>query len=127
MGLEGTLQTLHLPNLIQLHCNQQHTAMVRLVRNEREAWLAFDQGDLVYANTGALTDEEAVYDLLGWEEREFRVGQIETIHPANITAPWSVLLVDRLQRAARASAALCSLVFKRFLKRAKQKMSFGKP
>ncbi len=98
MSLEGTLQILSLPNLIQLHCNQQQTVMVRLVRPEREGWLAFDKGDLVYASLGALTGEEAVYELLGWEEGEFHVSEVDAVPSPNIATPWSVLLLEGLQR-----------------------------
>lgn len=115
MSLDGTLQLLSLPNLIQLHCNQQQTVLVRLVHPPHEGLLAFAKGELIYASLGTLTGEEALYEVLGWDEGEFHVSEVDAVPAPNITTPWGVLLLDGLQkvdeaRAARQSALQALLV-----------------
>lgn len=105
MSLDGTLQLLSLPNLIQLHCNQQQTVLVRLVNPPRDGLLAFAKGELIYASLGPLTGEEAVYELLGWDEGEFHVSEVDIVPLPNIKTPWSVLLLEGLQRVDEAHAA----------------------
>jgi predicted regulator of Ras-like GTPase activity (Roadblock/LC7/MglB family) len=105
MSLDGTLQLLSLPNLIQLHCNQQQTVLVRLVRPPREGLLAFAKGELIYASLGALTGEEALYELLGWDEGEFHVSEVDSVPEPNISTPWSVLLLEGLRQVDEARAA----------------------
>ncbi len=105
MSLDGTLQLLSLPNLIQLHCNQQQTVLVRLVHPPHEGLLALAKGELIYASLGTLTGEEALYEMLGWDQGEFHVGEVEIVPTPNITAPWSTLLLDGLHRVDEARAA----------------------
>ncbi len=105
MSLDGTLQLLSLPNLIQLYCNQQQTVLVRLVHPPREGLLAFAKGELIYASLGTLTGEEALYELLGWDQGEFHVSAVDAAPAPNITTPWSVLLLDGLRQVDEARAA----------------------
>lgn len=105
MALDGTLATLSLPNLIQLHCTQSKPAYVRLVRHGHEGILAFDHGELTYASIGALTGEEAVLELLSWEDGEFHATDaVEALPTPNVTTPWSMLLLDGLQKIDEARA-----------------------
>jgi hypothetical protein len=73
--------------------------------------MAFASGELVHASLGSLAGEDAVYELLTWEDGEFHVDDSVTNVPAqNINTPWSMLLLDMLHRidevrAERDSAA----------------------
>lgn len=99
MALDGTLKTLSLPNLIQLHCTQQQRARIRLVQNQREGLLTIANGELIYASVGARTGDEAVYELLAWEDGEFHVSdEVEGLPPRNVQTPWGMLLLDALHR-----------------------------
>lgn len=124
MALDGTLDTLSLPNLIQLHCTQQQNALVRLVRPGCEGVLAFSNGELIHASVGNLTGEDAVYELLAWEDGEFHVSDVSVAFPpANVQTPWSMLVLDALrqideQRAAREAAG------EAFLKEGKARQEF---
>ncbi len=110
MGLDGTLQLLSLPNLIQLHINQQQTVLVRLVHPPSEGLLAFVKGELTYASLGTLAGEEALYQMLGWDDGEFHVSEVEVVPAPNLNTPWSVLLMDGLHRADEARAARQSVL-----------------
>jgi hypothetical protein len=97
MPLSGTLRDLSLPSLIQLQCGEQRPAQVHLIRRGREAILGFANGELVHARVGSRTGEQAVYELVGWDDAEFQVTY--TIDPPeqNISTPWTALLLEGMR------------------------------
>jgi len=104
MPLTGTLRDLSLANLVQVQCSEQHHAQVVLTRGTHKGALVFAEGELIYASADDTAGESAVYELLTWEEGDFRV---ETeAHPIaqNVTTPWSALLIEGLRRADEARA-----------------------
>lgn len=104
MPLSGTLRDLSLPNLVQVQCSEQNRTRVVLTRGAHQGTLIFENGDLIYASAGQLAGENAVYELLTWEEGDFRVDdQVPTVE-RNILAPWSALLIEGLRRADEARA-----------------------
>lgn len=104
MPLSGTLRDLSLPNLVQVQCSEQNETRVILTRGAHRGTLIFSAGDLVYASADQLAGENAVYELLTWEDGEFRVDdQVPTVE-RNITMPWSALLIEGLRRADEARA-----------------------
>lgn len=99
MPLTGTLGDLSLANLVQLQCSEQNRAQVRLSRRGAEGILIFADGELIYASAGVKTGDDAVYELLTWEDGEFRVDNENADVPRNIETPWSALLLEGLRRA----------------------------
>jgi hypothetical protein len=71
-SLIGTLNDLSLFNLVQLHCCERQRAQVSLTHGEHAGKLIFTDGELVFAG-GGLTGEDAVHELLTWEDGDFRV------------------------------------------------------
>lgn len=124
MGLAGSLDTLSLPNLIQLHCQQLAPAQIRLTHRSQQGTLAFNNGELIYANTGTLNGEDAVHEMLSWESGEFQVDdKVTNLPPRNVDVPWSMLMLDALhrideQRAERSAAG------EAMLKASKQRKEF---
>ena len=124
MGLSGSLESLSLPNLIQLHCQQLAPAQVRLTRRSQQGTLAFNNGELIYASTGALSGEDAVNEMLSWESGEFQVDdKVVSLPPRNVNVPWSMLMLDALhrideQRAERSAAG------EALMKESKQRQEF---
>jgi hypothetical protein len=104
MPLTGTLRDLSLPNLVQVQCSEQNQSRVVLTRGKRQGTLIFANGELIYAQVGDLAGEDAVYELLTWEEGDFRVDDQVSAPERNVTAPWSALLVEGLRRADEARA-----------------------
>lgn len=104
MPLTGTLRDLSLPNLIQVQCGEQNRSRVVLTRSKHQGTLIFADGELIYAQLGDLTGEEAVYELLTWEEGDFRVDDQVPSVTRNVLMPWSALLVEGLRRADEARA-----------------------
>lgn len=104
MPLTGTLRDLSLPNLVQVQCSEQNQTRVALTRGAHKGTLVFAECELIYASADSLAGENAVYELLTWEDGDFhvddQVGQIER----NVMVPWSALLIEGLRRADEARA-----------------------
>lgn len=105
MPLTGTLRDLSLPNLVQFQCNEQTHTVVTLARSGQKGSLAFADGELVAATTSNKTGEEAVYELLTWEDGDFRVDGEGAGVTRNVFVPWSALLLEGLRLADEARAA----------------------
>jgi len=102
MPLSGTLQTLGLPDLIQLQSSQPKS-QVRITHDGRVGILWFANGELVYASVGAVTGDDALYEMLGWDTGDFTVSEPPTAPPPrNIFAPWSTLVLEGLRRVDEA-------------------------
>lgn len=104
MSLLGTLKELSLFNLVQLHCCERQQAAVSVRQGEREGTLIFTGGELVFAAVGGVTGDEAVHELLMWEDGEFRVDYQHAPVVRNVTTQWSVLLLEGVRRMDEARA-----------------------
>ncbi len=119
MPLEGTLNDLSLPSLIQLQCSERRRSQVRLAHAGRTGELIFAEGELIHASvatplggTGSatLTGDAAVYELLTWEEGEFHASDgLGTLPARTVDVPANALLLEGLRqldekRAGRSEA-----------------------
>lgn len=104
MSLIGTLKDLSLFNLVQLHCCERQRAQVSLTHGEYAGKLIFTDGELVFAGVGGLTGEEAVHELLTWEDGDFRVDYESAPVARNVQTPWSALLLEGVRRLDEARA-----------------------
>ncbi len=104
MSLIGTLKDLSLFNLVQLHCSERQQAQVSLMHGDYEGKLIFTGGELVFAGVGGLTGEEAVHELLTWEDGDFRVDYEPAPVVRNVQTPWSALLLEGVRRLDEARA-----------------------
>ncbi len=104
MPLTGTLRDLSLATLVQVQCSEQAHAQVTLTRGKRKGILVFADGELIAATVDDKNGEEAVYELLTWEEGEFRVDTENVNATRNVTTPWSALLLEGLRLADEARA-----------------------
>lgn len=99
MPLDGTLADMSLPNLVQLQCSEHKRAQVQLTRSEIEGTLVFADGDMLHATVGPLEGEQAVYELLGWDDGLFHVSEdVDELPVRNITIPWQTLMLEGLRR-----------------------------
>ncbi len=104
MPLNGTLQDLSLPNLIQLQCGEQRPAEVRLLRRGREAILGFANGELIHARIGSRAGDIAIYELVAWDDAEFQVTYSVSPLEQNVFTPWSALVLEGMRRLDEARA-----------------------
>ncbi len=108
MPLDGTLKDVSLPSLIQLQCNEQRRAQVRLTHAERTAELVFADGELIHASvttlaegagSATLTGDPAVFELLSWDEADFHVSDGLGVLPARtVNTPAHALLLEGLRQ-----------------------------
>jgi hypothetical protein len=104
MPLTGTLRDMSLPNIVQFQCSEQNQAQVILTRNAHKGTLIFASGELVYARADELSGEDAVYELLTWDQASFRVDNEAVAVERNVTTPWGALLIEGLRRADESQA-----------------------
>jgi predicted regulator of Ras-like GTPase activity (Roadblock/LC7/MglB family) len=100
MPLEGTLKDMSLPNLVQLQCSENKRARITLTRRNVQGALVVDAGELVHAMAGPLTGENAVYELLAWDEGNFQVNDsLAEVPTRNVNTPWQSLVLEGLRRS----------------------------
>jgi hypothetical protein len=110
MPLSGTLRDMSLANIVQFQCSEQNQAQVTLTRDSQEGILIFSSGELVYARVDKLVGDEAVYELLTWDQASFRVDNAAAGVKRNVKTPWAALMIEGLRRVdeSRASHASAS-------------------
>jgi hypothetical protein len=104
MPLTGTLRDMSLPNIVQFQCSEQNQAQVTLTRNAHKGTLIFASGELIYARADELIGEDAVYELLTWDQAAFRVDNEAAAVERNVQTPWGALLIEGLHRADESQA-----------------------
>jgi predicted regulator of Ras-like GTPase activity (Roadblock/LC7/MglB family) len=98
MAIKGHLREMNLPMLIQHACTLNERVRLDLQRGDAQAALYFDDNELVHATLDDQIGEEAVYHALKWEDGEFQLEPCLSLPARTIDVPWSVLLVNGLQR-----------------------------
>ncbi len=103
-AVRGNLHSLSLPNIIQINCTERNQAHLRLRHRQEEASVFFADGNVVHAVLGDQAGEEAIYELLGWEDGEFEL-EMDVPPPARtITTNWSGLLLEGMRRIDESAA-----------------------
>ena len=98
MGLQGNIHDMSIADLIQQLCNDNKKAQLQ-VQNEKEtALLYFKDGSLVHAILGPIEGEEAVYQLLTWEDGTFTLNNDVDTPKLTIERSWSGLLMEGAKR-----------------------------
>ena len=83
--VEGDLVDLTLPSLLQAMGRECSTAVLRLQRGSDQGAMYFSEGVLVHALAGAMTGDEAAYELLGWPDGRFRLARDAAPQPRTVT------------------------------------------
>ncbi|WP_052571918.1 DUF4388 domain-containing protein [Geothrix fermentans] len=72
-GFEGAISHLALADVIQLEGQNQFSGSILVVYQEREGQVFFQQGEVVHAEVGTLSGEEAFNHIMGWPGGSFRL------------------------------------------------------
>lgn len=107
--VRGNLRTLSLPSIVQINCTEFNQARLRLRRRGQEGAVYFAEGNIVHAILGSHVGEEAVYELLAWEDGEFELEMGVEAPERTITTNWSGLLLEGMRRIDEAAADLDGL------------------
>ncbi len=98
MALKGNLTDISIADLIQLNCQAGTQARLTARHADQELVMYFDGGEIVHAQVGEVQGEEAVYELLMWQEGTFEVEQGLAPPARTINLPWSALVMEGMRR-----------------------------
>ncbi len=96
--IRGNLNTISMPSLVQAICLEEHKAALFLERGEMEGVIYFDLGEIAHATLGSIVGDDAVIELVGWEEGSFHVSEYDLLPRRTITASWNYLLMEGMRR-----------------------------
>jgi hypothetical protein len=100
----GRLDDLNLGDLAQLLSHARKNAYVIFRYHNRQASLWFEKGQVVSAESGSLSGDEAFFELLGWSEGRFEVHPVGVIGVRNVRKPTAALLLEGFRRLDEARA-----------------------
>ena len=98
--MRGRLETMSLPNIIQMLEADRRTGTLRLRSEGRRAEVMFNEGRIAYAMEGPRQGEAAVYGLLGWRQGEFALEPSSGLGPAaaQVEGPNQALIIEGARR-----------------------------
>lgn len=72
-GFEGSMSNLTLTDVIQLEGQNHFSGSVLVVFQEQEGQIFFQQGEVVHAEAGSHSGEDAFYRIIGWPGGSFKL------------------------------------------------------
>ncbi len=100
MPLQGNLKEMSLANLIQVNCQEMRSARLTLSRRGQSGQVYFSDGQVAHASTGPHRGENALYELLTWDDGTFTLDTDVHAPEHTIQTPWSDLLLEGMKRLA---------------------------
>ncbi len=98
MAMQGDLQVMAVADLIQHNCQDRKTARLVIENNDQQATLFFKAGAVLHATLGNLQGEEAIFELLGWQEGQFTLEMDMEPTTKTISRNWSGLILEGARR-----------------------------
>lgn len=103
MDIEGSLEAMNLPTLVQFIAQEGDQALIQLEHNSRTGRLYLENGRLCHAELqvpgeNSLTGEEVIYELLNWHTGRFSVKKEVQSPETTIQNNWDFLLMEGLRR-----------------------------
>ena len=96
--MQGNLSDMTVMDLIQHNCMEQKTARLKLSQKNQSAEIYFQNGNMTHAVFGDLSGEEAVYQIIPWEDGEFLLENGIIATETTITQNWSGILLEGVRR-----------------------------
>lgn len=94
----GVAASFKLVDLIQICCISQKTACVRVVADNNEGALYIHGGTVAHAEIPGLEGEEAVYEMIGWDNSEVSMEEGVGAPKLTVSAGWEHLLMEGSRR-----------------------------
>jgi response regulator RpfG family c-di-GMP phosphodiesterase len=104
-GIEGRLENLSVPEIVQMLHIGNKTALVSLSASRKRARIWFEHGAIRHAKAGRTEGEDAVYELLEWKEGTFQIEHGVRTRKTTIDADPVWLLMEGLRRLDESTAA----------------------
>ena len=103
-GLEGNLRMMSLASIVQINCEERNQAQLVLNSHGQSGTIFFRDGEMIHAEAGEKTGEEAVYELLGWEDGSFQLKKGAEPNLRTIETPWSGVILEGMRRIDESTA-----------------------
>jgi len=97
-GVSGSLQDMTLPDIMQVLSAGRKSAVVYLDNRGQSGQIHIKEGQIVNAFCGDKEGEEAFYDMIGWNEGDFKVDPDAEIGREAIIKPNEALILEGLRR-----------------------------
>ncbi len=98
MPLQGNLKEMSLANLIQVNCQEMRSARLTLTRQGQKGEVFLSDGQVIHATLGAHAGEQAVCEMLMWEDGSF-VLDLDILAPEkSIEIGWQELLLKGMMQ-----------------------------
>ena len=107
-ALEGNLKMMSLASIVQINCEERNQAQLRLNYQGQTGVIYFRDGEMIHAEANGKTGEEAVYELLSWEDGAFQVQMGAQPSLRTITMPWSGVILEGMRRIDESTAGWSS-------------------
>jgi CheY-like chemotaxis protein len=95
--VRGNLRTMTLASIFQINCTELNQARLRIRYGGQEGSVYFADGNIVHAELGSQVAEEAIYEMLSWEDGDFELEMDIPAPQRTITAGWSGLLLEGMR------------------------------
>ncbi len=98
MPMQGNLKEMSLATLIQVNCQEMRSARLTLMYHGQKGEVYFSDGQVAHAVLGTHTGEEALYEMLLWDEGSFILDRDLPTSEKTITTNWQELLLEGMKR-----------------------------
>jgi DNA-binding response OmpR family regulator len=98
----GHIQGITLFGFLQLLQLERKTCTLQVTSGERTGFLHFQDGELIHAETGAISGTEAVYALEGWATPEIDIDRVCRARHRTVFASMTELLLEGARRVDEA-------------------------
>ena len=97
-GFQGAVAGLSLTDVIQLKGHNKYTGGITVSYGDSEGVIYFVDGEIIHAEQGALTGEQAIYQIITWPGGNFNIHPEMTSNVCTIHYRTDFLLLEALRR-----------------------------
>ncbi|NQU12005.1 DUF4388 domain-containing protein [bacterium] len=97
-GVQGSLREMGLIEMVQIFSTGGRSVQIMLETGKHVAELVLAQGRIVSATRGELSGDDAVLEILGWQDGRFRILPLKKTPTPNVTMSTDSLLLESCVR-----------------------------
>lgn len=97
-GFKGSVAGLSLTDVIQLKGHNKYTGAISVEYGESQGVIYFVEGEIIHAELGAESGEQAIYEIIKWPGGEFNIHPEMTSNVCTIHYRTDFLLLEALRR-----------------------------
>ncbi|MEN6441616.1 MAG: DUF4388 domain-containing protein [Syntrophobacter sp.] len=105
-GFTGTIN-LRLTDLIQMVCLSRSDVVIRVSSKNGKGMISIQQGQIQHAQSGELSGEEALFEVLEWSDGQFEILPFVGAETSSIDKPWEHLLLEAIRRQDESANGSC--------------------